>query len=110
MSLSFFVTRTPSATNTKKPKFLIHIPEHRGFAEENALAQKEDSHASMSENSAGFVINTFYFAAYFCFTGIVGRFLLLQVVIVGVGPDFHSVEHPTDAEFVLMFRDKSISL
>ncbi len=110
MSLSFFVARTPSATNTQKPKFLIHISEHRDFAEENALAQKEDSHASMSENSAGFVINTFYFAAYFCFTGMVGRFLLLQIIVKGIGRDSCFLKHPTDAEFVLMFRDKSISL
>lgn len=110
MGLSFLVTGAPSAANAQKSKLFIHVLEHRGFAENNTLTQQEDSHAPVAKYTAELVINAFYFIAYFCFTSMISRLFLLQIIVVSVGMNSHPIEHPTDTEFVLMFRDKSISL
>ena len=110
MGLSFLVTGTPSTANAQKPKFLVHVLKYRGFAENNTLTQQENSHAPVAENTAELVVNVFNFTTDSCFTGKVVRFFMLQIIVVCVGMESHSLEHPADAEFILMFRDKSISL
>ena len=110
MGLSFLVTGPPSAAYAKKSKFFIHVLKHRGFAKNNTLTQQEDSHATVPKNTAELVVNAFYFIAYFCFTSMISCFFALQIIVVSVGMNPHPIEHPADAEFILMFRNKPISL
>lgn len=71
-----------------------------------------DFHASVAVNPVVTVIDIFYLdlALAFCFSGIIARFSVFAVVIVGIRMDFHPSQKPAYPEFLLVFLNEPVSL
>lgn len=81
-----------------------------GIAVAISFALQIDPHAAVAVHSVMAVVNFFYLLVYLCFLGVIVRFPLLSVVIVGIRPYPQPSQQPAYPEFLLMFLNESVSL
>ena len=98
------------ADDGAQSQLLVHIFMYGGSAVTVSPALQVNRHAAVTVNTIMAVVYLFYLFFNFCFFGVIFRFSLLPVVIVGIRTDFQPPQQPANAEFLMVLLDKSISL
>ena len=110
MGLPFSVIRLSTPDNGVKLQITVHIMVYSECAEFDIFPCQKYPHTAIPVYSVVFVIYFRYFIKSSLFLGTIHRLPILQEVVVGIWTDAKSFQEPTNAKFMMIISDKSISL
>ena len=93
-----------------KSKFDIHIIMNRSQAVRITFALQIDLHAPVTIDTVVRVVDFLNLCLYFCFLRVVICLPVFPIVVVSIRVYLQPPEQPTDAKYIMIFLNKSISL
>ena len=110
MWFTMLIVRLLRADYRFHPKYWIHILVDSCCAVWEAFAFQIYLHTTISIYTMVFMINIWDFWQSFLAHGIVIRLPMFSVVVISIWTDIKAPQKPTQAKFIMMLFDKSISL